>query len=617
MCSPRSTRSGRRPPAAERSDDAAVATSMTLEMAVVFAVILAALLLFITERVPVEQVAIAVPVVLLATGVLDASDAVAGLSSEATVTVGAMLVLSLGLVKTGAVAAIGRWARRAPLGGPRVRLLVLCLIAAAISPFLNNTAVVVVFLPVFLGLAHQAQQPTSMYLMPLSFAAILGGTISLIGTSTNLIVYGMARSRGFDELSMFSIAPLGLVYLAIGFVYMFTVGRGLMPRRDTPPDLSGKYSVRDFVTELEVLPDSPALGRNLRDLGWGERYDVSVIGILRADREIWAPGAGRHIRPRDVLYVRGDTERLLKLARRERLATPAERTMREELHAEDTRLVELLVVPGSPLVGRTLKEIRFQQRYDATVLAIQRQGVPVRGGLADVAAEVGDLLLVHGAAAALDRIADDPGFVPLSEVEPPGPRPRALVAVAIMAGVVAAAGTGLISILPAALIGLVLMLYTGCVRLKEIYRELDWSVVFLLAGLIPLGLAMDRTGAAAWIGNGVAELLGPLGPVATIGAFYLVTSLLTEVMSNNAAAVVLTPIAILTAADLGMNPYALLVAVMFGASASFMTPVGYQTNTLIFGPGGYRFTDFVRVGAPLNVLLLITASCLIPLFWPS
>lgn len=591
---------------------------MTFEIAFVFATIGVALFLFVTERFPIDQVAIAIPVVLLAGGVIDAEQAVAGLGNTATVTVAAMLVLSLGLVKTGAVAAIARWATGLSLGGETGRLLALSLLAAAVSPFLNNTAVVVVFLPVFLALAQRSGRPASLYLMPLSFSAILGGTVTLIGTSTNLIVYGMARERGLDALHMFSIAPLGLLYLGVGMTYLFTVGRRLLPRRDTPPDLSGKYSVRDFVTEFEVTPASPARGKTLRELGWGRLYDVTVLGIRRARREIWAPGARRHVREGDVLYVRGDTDRLLRLAARERLATPAERVPRTELQAPDTKLVEVLVSPGSPLVGHTLREVRFQQRYGAVVLAVQHHGRTVPESPARVRLDVGDLLLVHGPATALDALADEPGIVPLAEVSGVrGTRPRAVVAVGILVGVVASAGLGLIPILPAALAGVVVMLFTRCVHLEEVYHELDWSVVFLLAGLIPLGTAMDVSGAAEWLAGSVAGLLGRLGPAGVVAVFYLLTSLLTEVMSNNATAIVLTPIAILTAGELGMSPYALLVALMFGASASFMTPVGYQTNALIYGPGGYRFTDFLRVGLPLNLLLLVTAAVFIPVLWPS
>jgi len=281
-------------------------------------------------------------------------------------------------------------------------------------------------------------------------------------------------------------------------------------------------------------------------------------------------------------------------------------------------MVEVLVTPGSSIEGRTLRDARFVQTFEAVVLAIRHLGVNLPGRLPDRRIENGDILLVHGPERALHALAGERGFVVLGEVPGPGARrPGAGPAVAILAAVVLAAGIAGVPIVTAALLGVGLMVLTRCVTLREIYAELDWSLIFLLAGLIPLGIAMDETGAALWIGQGVARVAGPYGPVIVVAAFYLVTSLLTEAMSNNAAAVVLTPIALITAADLGMNPYALLVAVMFGASASFMTPIGYQTNTLIYGPGGYRFSDFVRVGAPLNLLLLVTAAITIPRFWPS
>lgn len=590
-------------------------------MVLVFVVIVVALALFVTERFPVEQVALAIPVVLLVAGVLDAEEAVSGLSNVATVTVASMLILSLGLMKTGAVDVLGRWALSAPLGTPRVRLFVLCVVVAVTSPFLNNTPIVVVFLPVFLALADQAGEPPSTYLIPLSFAAILGGTVTLIGTSTNLIVYGMARDRGLDELSMFSIAPLGLVYLAVGLTYLFTVGRALLPRRARQVDLAGKYEVRRFVAELEIAPDSPAAGRTLDEVSWPERFGVTVLAVARGETTAWGPRATRVLEPGDLLWVQGDSADLLSLSDEEGLVTPAERVEAEhgELpEADDVRIAEILVGPTSVVAGRTLKETRFLQRYGASVLAIQHLGEIKRGRVAEVRIEPGDILLVHGAPGALDALADEPDLVPLGAApRPVRARPRAPVAIAILGGVVISAGLEIVPILPAALVGVVLMLFTRCVTLEEVYRDLDWMIVFLLAGVIPLGIAMDQTGAAEWIGHRLGVTFGPLGPMVVIAAFYLVASVLTETMSNNAAAVVLTPIAIQTAADVEMNPYALLVAVMFGASASFMTPVGYQTNTLVYGPGGYRFSDFLKVGVPLNLLLLVVATLLIPVFWPS
>ena len=592
---------------------------MSLEIVFVFGLTLIALILFASERMRLDQVGLFIPVCLLLSGVLTPEEAVSGLSSSATVTVAAMLVLGIGLRKTGAVAELGRWARTARLGRPKTRLFILCVLVALLSPFLNNTAVVVVFLPVFMSLAEQADEPASAYLIPLSFVAILGGTVTLIGTSTNLIVHGMAEQRGLHALSMFSIAPLGLIYLAVGFLYLFTIGQRLIPRRERAPDLSGKYDVRRFLTELVVNVDSPSIGRTLGDLGWGERYGVSVLGIERGERDIPAPGARRYIQPGDVLYVQGAADRLLLLARQQRLATPTERTRRElNLSTEGGRLVEVMIAPGSPMAGKTLRDERFAQRFDSTVLAVQHHGVTVHERLADIRFAVGDLLLVHGPGEALERLADDPSFIPMGEVKNPvADRPRAGVAVLIMAGVVLAAGTGLVPILSAGLAGVAIMVFSGCVRLDEIYAELDWMVLFLLAGLIPLGIALDNTGAAAFIATGLVELTGSWGPTGMITAFYIITALFTAIVSNAATAVMLTPVAIIAAAEVGMNPYALLVAVMFGASASFVTPFGYQTNVMIYSPGGYRFSDFMRVGGVLNLLLLITTIIFIPIFWPS
>ncbi len=592
---------------------------MTWEIGFVFAIIIVALVLFVLERYPIEQVALAIPVVLLVAGIITPAEAVSGFSNTATITVAAMLVLGLGLTKTGAVAAIGRWARAAPLGGPLQRLLILCLVVAAISPFLNNTAVVVVFLPVFISVAYQADEPPSLYLIPLSFAAILGGTVTLIGTSTNLIVEGLAQEHGLGELTMFSIAPLGIIYLAVGFLYLFTLGRHLLPRRPGAADLAGKYAVREFVTEFEVRSDSPASGRELRQLKWREKYLVSILGIRRLGRVIWAPGAERRVLAGDILYAQGGSAQLRAMAARERLERPAEyRRDALDLYTSHAGLLELLIAPTGAVAGHTLKELRFQQRYGATVLAVLHRGHMLRDQLGDVRFEVGDSMLVHGPPGSLAALAEEPGLVPLSRVEEPKePRPRALVAVGIMVAVVAIASSGWLSIMTAATAGVVLMLFTRCVRLEEVYAELDWMVILLLAGLIPLGTAMETSGAAEWLVQHFTSGIGGLGPGFVVGAFFLFTSLLSAVMSNNATAVVLTPVAILAAAELGMNPYALLVAVMFGASASFMTPMGYQTNTLVYGPGGYRVADFVKLGAPLTALLTLVAALLIPIFWPG
>ena len=592
---------------------------MTFDIVFVLVVAGAALVFFAMDRIRLDQLSMSVPVVLLLGGIIGPREALSGLSSEATVTVAAMLVLGLGLRKTGLVAAIGLWARTAPLGGKTTRMFVLCLLVALLSPFLNNTAVVIVFIPVFASLADQADEPVSLYLMPLSFVAIMGGTVTLIGTATNLVVHGEAIARGYDELTMFSIAPVGLICLAVGMLYLFTIGRHQMPRREQPPDLSSRYGVRRFTTELRVGKDSRAAGRSLAELRWGERFDVVIVGIERDGRIITVPAGERVIEAGDRLYAQGAADNLLRLARQQKLDTPKGRMDVEASEAVvGGRLVEIIVGPGSALIGHTLGDLFFAQRYDATVVGVQSHGTNVSDRIAQLEFSVGDILLVRGEPAALERLADEPGLIPMADVDQPvASRPRAAFAAAIMVAVVVVVSVGLFPISTSAMAGVALMVFTGCVRVDEIYAELDWLVVFVMAGLIPLGLAMETTGAAAWIASGVVGATSGLGETGMIAAFYLLTAAMTAVVANTATAVMLTPVAILVAENAGLNPYALLVTVMFGASASFVTPFGYQTNVMIYSPGGYRFTDFVKVGGPLNLLLAIVASICIPIFWPS
>ncbi len=591
---------------------------MTWEIALIFALTVVALVLFIADRFPIDQVALAIPVVLLAAGILSPEEAVAGFSHPATVTVAAMLALSLGLVKTGAVDEIGRWVRRIPVRSSRIKLMVLCGVVACISPFLNNTAVVAVFIPVFLSLAREAEEPPSLYLIPLSFSAILGGTVTVLGTSTNLIVHGMAREQGLTEIGIFSITPLGLIYLGVGLLFLFTIGRRLLPHRvGETDDLATRYGVRDFVSELTVGDESSAAGKTLAELGWHERYEVWIRTIERTEFTDWAPRGTSRIQSGDILHAAGETEALLKMADKEGLSMPSE-PEDADVNEEVLPMVEVLIPPASWLAGRTVKSIRFRQRYGASVLGIHRHGRSSASALSRVQLEVGDLLMVQGTAEALDSLANEPALMPLGAVTPPPTgRPRALVATAILVGVVAVAAVGIVPIVAAAITGVVVLLFTGCLRPSEMYAELDWKVIFLIAGLLPLGTGMANAGAAEWLVAQSSGFLLDASPMLLVAVFYLATALLTELMSNNATAVVLTPVALQVAAQSGMNPYALLVALMFGASASFMTPIGYQTNTLIYGPGGYQFKDYLRIGIPLNLLLVGVASLLIPVLWPS
>ena len=579
---------------------------MEWHIAAVLFVIGGALAAFLSGRYRVEVVALAVPVTLAVTGLLTVEEAVAGLSHPATLSVAAMLVLSLGVVKSGIVDLAMRGLGR--LGMPPGRQIVaLCVFAAFASPFLNNTAVVVILLPVVLALCREHKLSPSRYLIPLSFMTILGGTVTVVGTSTNLVVYGIARERGLEELSMFSVAPLGLIYLAVGGAYLAVASRWLLPTRASGADLDTAYSSRVYAMELHVTADSRADVPGGLDL---LERDVLVDAVFRDGAAL--PRHRRRLLERgDVLLVRGRFDRVLDRARRMGLKAPAAQW--EEFHG-GVPMAELLVPAGSAYHGQTLDSVRPQ---GCRIYGVVDHGRPVRRRLGDVRLAVGDIVLVGGTAADLAALADDPNLRPLSHATRRLSRPRDMwIALLTLTAVVLLAGIGAIDIMPAALAGAFVVVALRCVTIDEVYRELDWSVIFMLAGLVPLGTVMEKTGAAALLGSQVTSLCGSSAPWVAVAVFYLATSLLTEVMSNNASAIVLTPVALTTAMQLEMSPYTLLVAVMFGASASFMTPMGYQTNTIVLSPGGYRVADYVRIGLPLNVLTAAVATLTIPWFWP-
>jgi len=577
---------------------------LTLSVAVVFGIVVVAFGLFVSERVPVSQVALGIPAALIATGVLTPTQAVSGFSAEPTVTVAAMLVLSQALSQTGAVRDLAVAARSIQFLGPRGRLMLFTVVAALVSPFVNNTAVVLVFLPLFVTLAREDGQSPSLYLMPLSFSAILGGTITMIGTSTNLVVSGLASRQGI-ELGIFSTTPLGLTVAVVGMVYLWTIGRWLLPHRTTIAELQG-YG-RRFLADLAIQEDSPLVGRTRPDLDWSARFGVDVIGVRRARSRAVLSGANV-LHPGDVLSVVGDIQAFLELDHEQRAAL-VRRDPRE-----GARMVEVLLGPGAPLVGRSLRSSHFEDVYDCTVLGVQQaQASTTR--MVDATLRAGDILLVEGPPDILDALVRGIGLVGLQEVETRGPRRGRLFALSILLLVVLAAGSGTTSILAASVVGAVAVVYFGCVQMRDLYEGLDWGVLILLAGTLPLGLAMDESGAAALLASGLAGVAQDAPPVVVVAVLYGITSVLTEVMSNNAAAILLAPIALRLAERLDLPPEMLLITIMFGASASFMSPVGYQTNTMVYGPGGYRFSDYLRVGGPLNLLLLVVVSWFVTWWW--
>lgn len=600
---------------------------LSREVAVVLAITAAALVLFVWNRLAVEVVGLVVLVALLTTGLITRDVALSGFANEATVTVALMLALSIGLLRTGAIDGVGRWIGRLAGKSEGRLLLVVILLVIPTSALLNNTAVVAILVPTIIALTREAGTHASRILMPLSFASQMGGTLTLIGTSTNLLVAGLVLDLGGERIRLFDMTLPALLLAGVGVVYLLTVGRWLTPSREPEADLLKQYELRDYLTGLVVEPGSRLSGSSLAESRFGEEYGLNVIMVEREGMRI-RPSGSTVLRDGDLLLVQGKIPDIAQIEDTEGLSisgsTPpltsapsADAEAEQGGQSDDWALAEIMVPPRSHLAGRTLKELTFRTRFGVSALALQRHGhvVPDRPGRTPL--QVGDILLVQGTMESIRALHDGHELSVLGSIEVPAKRrQKRRLAVGIMAGVVLLPALNLTPIVVSALAGVTLMLLTGCMKAQEVYEELDWSVIILLGAILPLGIAMQDTGASQLLAGGMLTMTESLGPRGVLAAFYVLTIGLTAMISNAAAAAVLTPMAVATGAALGVSPLPFVIAVMFGASNSYVTPIGYQTNLFVYGAGGYKFSDFARVGGPLTILTTIAATYIIPLFFP-
>lgn len=591
---------------------------MELQALLTLAVLAGAVALFVTEKLPVDVVAMLVLASLLVLGLVTPAEALSGFSSEATITVAAMFVLSAGLAHTGALLPIGRMFGR--IKRPWLFLVVLMLVIGPISAFVNNTAAVAVFLPMVLAATAANRMSPSQLLIPLSYAAQMGGVCTLIGTSTNLLVNSMAKDLGHPGFGIFDFAPLGLITMGIGFVYMLVFRRWLLPHHP-PSALTETYELGKYITELRVMEKSPLIGQSVSQAQLAEKHSVYVLELLRGEEKHWSPRA-ELLREGDVLLVRGDWTKLEALKDTTRLELDSEFKLKDsQFTGEDGDaaqvLAEVMVAPGARMVGQTLAQLDFQWHYNATVLALHRRGEVLRDKIKDIPLNVGDVLLMLSPRSDLEVIKANSNLVVLNERgEAKQPRRKAFLAVGIMIAAVAVAALGILPIVASAILGGIALVATRCIGNDQAYQAIDWRVIVLLAGVLPLGIAMQKSGLAQTVADFGVAMVGGFGPLAVLAAIYLITALLTEMMSNNAAAVLITPIAFTTAVAMEVSPTPFLVAVMFAASTAFATPVGYQTNTMVYNAGNYRFMDFMKMGIPLNLLFWGMAVYLIPKFFP-
>jgi di/tricarboxylate transporter len=586
---------------------------MPFDALLVLAILVGAVALFISERYPLDLVALLVLTTLLALGLVTPEEGISGFSNPATVTVAAMFILSAGLQKSGATAAVGRLMVR--FGQNYFTALVVIMgTIGVMSAFINNTAAVAVFIPLVMIVAQRRRIAASRLLIPLSYASQFGGVCTLIGTSTNLLVSSISAQAGYGAFTMFEFSRMGLILFVTGVSFFLLFGRWLLPERKAE-ELAVAYHLGEYITELRVRQNSPLIGKTVRDSRLGEDHDVTVLRLLHVAQAMWAPRR-QTIEMGDVLLVRGGISELMRLRDAAGLDLNIEFKLRDEtLQTEDLRLVQALVAPGSELIGLNLKDLDFRNRYKALVLAIQRRGETISEKLNSVTLGLGDALLIQAHEDQIKALRTDQDFIVLDEVPGTVLQHKAPLVLAILAAVVGLAAFNVLPILVTALLGCAAMVLTRCLRLDEAYGAINWQVIFLLGGILPLGIAMQKTGAAGFVAENAVAMVGDMGPVAVLAVIYLMTSIMTDCMSNNAAAVLLAPIAISTAEQVGINPKPLLMAITFAASTGFSTPVGYQTNTMIYNPGGYKYTDFLRTGVPLSILFWILSVIFIPRFW--
>jgi di/tricarboxylate transporter len=586
---------------------------MPVDAIMVLAILVGAVALFVSEKFSIDFVALLVLGALLGLGLVTPQEGISGFSNPATVTVAAMFILSAGLQKTGATAAVGRLMLR--FGKDYFTALVVIMgTVTVISAFVNNTAAVAVFIPLVMIVANRRKIAASRLLIPLSYASQFGGVCTLVGTSTNLLVSSISDQAGYGAFSMFEFARMGLILFVAGVLFFLLLGRWLLPERKAQ-ELAATYQLGEYITEMRVQGNSPLVGRSVLDSRIGENHGVTVLSILGVEEDIWAP-LEQVLKPGHVLLVRGEILELMRLRDSAKLELNVEFELRDEtLQTEDLRLVQALVAPGSELIGHTLKDLGFRNRYKALVLAILRRGETLGEKLNSVEFQLGDALLIQAHEAQIRELRHDTDFIVLDEVAGTALRHKAPVVLGILIAVIGLAAFGFFPIMVTAILGCLALVLTRCLRLEEAYHAINWQVIFLLAGILPLGIAMQKSGAAGFIAGNAVGMVGGMGPVAVLAVVYLMTSVMTDTMSNNAAAVLLAPIAISTAEQIGVDPRPFLMAITFAASTGFSTPVGYQTNTMIYNPGGYKYTDFLRTGVPLSILFWILSVIFIPRLW--
>jgi di/tricarboxylate transporter len=573
--------------------------------------------LFATEKLRVDLIALLVLLTLILTGLVSPQAAFNGFANPAVITVWAVYIVSGGLFKTGIADILGeRIIRLAGSSEPRL-IAVIMLTCGLISAFMNNIGATAVLLPAVVGISRQAKVPLSRLLIPLAFSSLLGGNMTLIGTPPNILGSTILAERGLESFSFFDFTPIGVIVFATGILYMVLIGRHLLPRLQTI-DQQHPEQLREYISEVRLPSESSLAGKSLFETRLGADFDLTVVSIVRDGQVQTGINRDTILQGNDLLIVEGGMERLLNARDKLGLQIEAERKWElDQLDPDKAYIVEATLAPRSSMVNKSLSQIHFRDRYGFTALAIWRQGEVITRRLKDVRLRFGDALVLEGPRHRLPVLQESNEFLVLEPMMLELRRhKKALYSVASIGLVLALVTLADFHISTAMVIGAVLMVLTGCLTMDEAYQSIEWRSVFLIAGMLSLGAAMEVTGTAQYLANLIVNLLGGMGPLAVLAGIYILAGLITEPMSNAAATVLIVPISIDIALELGANPQSFVLATVIGASTSFLTPVGHQANVLVFGPGGYRFFDYTRVGGLLNIAILIATLIFLPLLWP-
>ena len=590
---------------------------MTLQIGLMLGVIGVTIVLFSLEKISPDVIALGLLAVLVITNLLPIEEAFSGFASDTFILILSMLVITAALEKTGAVDAVSELILRHTKANSAGFVIYIMLAAALLSTFMNNTGAAAFFLPIAIGLAGQMKISRSKLLMPMAFASILASPVTLIATSTNMVISGILPDFGMAPLGMFELTPVGIVILAVGLLYMATIGKKLIPDRPYEELLSVDTIVQNYFTELIIPEQSPLIGMTLGESGLGHDQDVTVVRILKNKTKYLIPTANITLDAGDLLLVEADRENLLKIQQRKGLILkPGSKIVEEDYLSERVGMFEVILLPGSPLIGRTLKQLAFRQQYRMQVLGINRNGHVIRHKLSDIVLSIGDQLLIHGGYASVIALNGNNTFRLVKELNT-GPRDlrMAVITLVIFISMLLVAGLNIIPLPLAAVIGMFLVFIFKCITPEEAYKMVNWRTLIMISGMLALGVAIQHTGTARYLSELIVQYTGQFSPSAVLAGFFLLSMLLSQPMSNQAAAVVVVPFAIQTALLMGLNPRSFAVMIAVGASCSFLTPLE-PACLMVYGPGNYRFLDFVKVGALLTVLIFIIAILMVPIFWP-